>query len=106
MSETIDENSESTSVSEETLQEVINVTENQKLELTLEPTKENSIILKWNEIENTSGYQVYQKETNSIENFQSISTVDINDKNLKINVLNIYPKDGNKLKNWITNYSK
>ena len=83
-----------------------NVDNNQTKEtdftLKVEPNiDENAIQLDWTNLENVQKYQIMQKKQNSVEEFQSISAADLNDKNLKINVLQIYPSKGNNLKTWM-----
>lgn len=70
---------------------------------TKEDIENNAIELNWNKLENAQTYQIYQKKPNSIDEFQSISAADLNDENLHINVLNIYPSVGNNLKTWMEN---
>lgn len=75
---------------------------NVKFEVTaIESPSDNSIQLNWNKLEDAQTYQIFQKKPNSIDEFQSISAADLNDPDLHIQVLNIYPSLGNNLKTWM-----
>lgn len=79
------------------------VPQNQKtFALTAEENPEkNSIQLNWTKLEDVQSYQIFQKKPNSIDEFQSISAADLEDIDLHIEVLNIYPSVGNNLKTWM-----
>ena len=76
--------------------------ENINFELVCEESVlDNTIKLNWTSLDNVQKYQILQKKPNSTEEFQSISAADLNDNNLNIKVLQIYPKKGNNLKTWM-----
>lgn len=66
-----------------------------------ENPEKNSIQLNWTKLEDVQSYQIFQKKPNSIDEFQSISAADLEDPDLHIEVLNIYPSVGNNLKTWM-----
>ncbi len=66
-----------------------------------ENPEKNSIQLDWTKLEDVQSYQIFQKKPNSIDEFQSISAADLEDIDLHIEVLNIYPSVGNNLKTWM-----
>ena len=75
---------------------------NKEFKLTAKENPEkNSIQLDWTKLEDVQSYQIFQKKPNSIDEFQSISAADLEDIDLHIEVLNIYPSVGNNLKTWM-----
>lgn len=79
-------------------------TETSKTTFTLsasEDIENNSIQLNWDALDNVQKYQIFQKKPNSTEEFQSISAADLEDPNLHLEVLQIYPDKGNNLKEWM-----
>lgn len=82
--------------------ETTNENTTKEFQLTLNEQKsDNAILLEWTNVENIQKYQIFQKKPNSTDEYQSISAADLNDPNLHINVLNIYPSKGNNLKEWM-----